>query len=110
MMSNFRLLAGLTSFISNRCFSHFCANGPEGIFASSFIRENLQIPKSNPDKRHRDLGGIQRSSKFQGPKAEVWRFGAWCFSGCWMLEVGMSSDIVASISEEKDRDRNRCRT
>src|SRR5437764_14705745 len=103
MMSNFRLLAGLTSFRSNRCLSHFCANGPEGIFASSFIRENLQIPTSN----------IQRSSKFQGPKAEVWRFGAWCFSGCRrgpdvvyrsrMFDVGISLQFVLPVLKDKNR-------
>ena len=40
MTSNFRLLAGFTNFISNLCFSHLSASGPEGIFASSFM---LQI-------------------------------------------------------------------
>jgi hypothetical protein len=34
--SNFRLFAGLTSFISKWCRSHFFSIGPEGIFASSF--------------------------------------------------------------------------
>ena len=37
MTSNLRLLAGLTSFMSNLCWSHFCASGPAGILASSFI-------------------------------------------------------------------------
>src|SRR5512136_1860645 len=37
MTSNLRLLAGLTSFISNRCRSHFWASGPPGILASSFM-------------------------------------------------------------------------
>src|SRR5574338_1526148 len=31
-----RLLAGLTSFISKRCLSHFFSRGPEGALASSF--------------------------------------------------------------------------
>src|SRR5512141_769348 len=45
MMSNLRLLAGLTSLRSNLCLSHFCASGPEGILPSRFmlraIDENL---------------------------------------------------------------------
>src|SRR5262245_8293229 len=35
MMSNLRLLAGLTSFISCRYFVHFIATGPDGIFELS---------------------------------------------------------------------------
>src|SRR6185503_13142752 len=35
--SNRRLLAGLTSFISKRCLSHFWVSGPEGMWASSFM-------------------------------------------------------------------------
>ena len=35
MIVNLRLLAGLTSFISNLCRSHFCAIGPAGMRASS---------------------------------------------------------------------------
>ena len=35
MMSYFRLLAGLTSFSSNRCRSHVSASGPLGTFPSS---------------------------------------------------------------------------
>src|SRR5436190_22211036 len=31
--------------------------------------KKLQVPTSNPDKQHRDLGGIQRSSKVQAPKS-----------------------------------------
>src|SRR5688572_4938130 len=30
MMVNLRLLAGLTSFMSNLCFSHFSSIGPDG--------------------------------------------------------------------------------
>src|SRR5579872_6738462 len=37
MTSNFRLFAGLTSFMSNLCMSHFCASGPEGILESRAI-------------------------------------------------------------------------
>src|SRR6185312_10489677 len=37
MTSNLRLFAGLTSFMSNLCLSHFCAMGPEGIFESRAI-------------------------------------------------------------------------
>ena len=33
----FRLLAGLTSFISCRYFDHLKATGPEGVFASSVM-------------------------------------------------------------------------
>ncbi len=32
---NVRLLAGLTSFISKRCFSHFFSRGPDGMLARS---------------------------------------------------------------------------
>src|SRR6476659_8492334 len=32
-----RLLAGFTSFMSKRCFSHFFSMGPDGAFESSFI-------------------------------------------------------------------------
>ena len=35
MMSNLRLFAGLTSFISNLCRSHFSGSGPAGAFESS---------------------------------------------------------------------------
>ncbi len=31
----FRLFVGLTSFISERCFSHFCSMGPDGTLARS---------------------------------------------------------------------------
>ena len=47
MTSYFLLLAGFTSFMSKRCFSHFCAIGPAGIFASSFtvgLRYGATIP------------------------------------------------------------------
>src|SRR5581483_9141320 len=37
MTSNFRLFAGLTSFRSNLCLSHFCAIGPDGILESRAI-------------------------------------------------------------------------
>src|SRR5215831_15904260 len=37
----FRLFAGLTSFISNLCRSHFSAIGPGGILASSFTASTL---------------------------------------------------------------------
>ena len=42
-----RLLAGLTSFISKRCLSHFFSMGPEGMLAFSSmhdLRELLTIP------------------------------------------------------------------
>src|SRR5688572_8823878 len=32
-----RLLAGFTSFIAKRCWSHFCSMGPSGIFDLSSI-------------------------------------------------------------------------
>src|SRR5262245_66208868 len=35
MISNLRLLAGLTSFISCRYFVHFVATGPDGVFELS---------------------------------------------------------------------------
>ena len=42
MMSNRRLLAGLTSFKAKRWLSHFCSIGPEGMLAWSSIAVNLQ--------------------------------------------------------------------
>src|SRR6266702_6400287 len=39
--SNFRLLAGLTSLMSNLWLSHFAASGPEGALLSRIIRKNL---------------------------------------------------------------------
>src|SRR6516162_5282659 len=50
-MSNFRLLLGLTSFDSIRCFSHFFSSGPDGIFESSVIAIGL------PDNSKKDCEG-----------------------------------------------------
>src|SRR5512144_3194168 len=50
MMTEYlRLLAGLTSFISKRCRSHFFSMGPEGMFARSSM-----VPPALPDHAGQD--------------------------------------------------------
>src|SRR5689334_19502066 len=45
----FRLFAGFTSFISNRCRSHFRSSGPDGIFdARSLIVDDSSLRCSPP--------------------------------------------------------------
>ena len=49
--SNFRLLLGLTSLDSIRCFSHFFSSGPDGIFESNVVAIGL------PDNSKKDCEG-----------------------------------------------------
>ena len=44
-----RRLAGLTSFISKRHFSHFSSIGPDGILDSS-----ISLPSAHPAREHRN--------------------------------------------------------
>src|SRR5215475_73926 len=53
IMSNLRLLAGLTSFISCRYFVHFIPTGPDGIFELSLTLINC----------HRDATGAPYLTK-----------------------------------------------
>src|SRR5215471_3690985 len=46
-------------------------NGSVRLRGIEFIDSNHQHPTCNPDKRHRDLGGIQVSTKTQAPKVPL---------------------------------------
>jgi len=48
MMVYFRLFAGLTSLISERCRSHFCSSGPPGVFARSSMISARSRPAPPP--------------------------------------------------------------
>src|SRR5260370_42686784 len=70
--SNFRLLAGLTSFRSNLCLSHLAASGPEGILASRLIRHAGELVKSARNPK----------AEFRRPNSELRGLG-WPFSSRW---------------------------
>src|SRR5215510_10144529 len=44
-----RLLAGFTSFISKRCFSHFCSSGPDGTFERRSIGDSRLLDHAEQD-------------------------------------------------------------
>src|SRR5690349_12902340 len=92
MTSNFRLFAGLTSFKSNLCLSHFCATGPEGTFEFKALiskTSKLQAPSSNKRVMRKHL------------ELDDWRF-----SGTWMLAFGASFQRLLSVTKQ-NRNRNR---
>src|SRR5262245_40097455 len=60
-MSNLRLFAGLISFRSNLCLSHFWARGPAGILALSVIL--LQRLLSEPQQNCDGNGGITEKNQ-----------------------------------------------
>src|SRR5436309_14274512 len=108
MMSNFRLLAGLTSLRSNLCLSHFCASGPEGVLESSGIKREktseIQDPRSREDPRDK-TSKIQHPSSREDPRSNhqepsrskmrssnwMLELGASLELGCWILDVHLSS-------------------
>src|SRR5512140_2754325 len=74
MMSYFRLLAGLTSFTSNRRLSHFSWMGPAGILALSSMFKLLLVDDPGEDgQRERDVDqeDRQRDERRQRPPVGI---------------------------------------
>src|SRR5204863_5180575 len=89
-MSNFRLLAGLTSLRSNLCLSHFCASGPEGVLESSGIRDKtskIQHPRSREDPRSNHQEPSRSKMRSSNLSLEL---GVSLQLGCWMLDVHLT--------------------
>src|SRR6476660_10468022 len=76
----FRLVAGFTSFISNRCLSHFPSMGPSGIFAFSSIPFSRSRPNHagvHGEGDHRKASPDEdRQRQRERPPERVGRWGA----------------------------------
>ena len=68
----FRLLAGLTSFMSKRCLSHFCSTGPDGMFdLSSMVASPLYF--TTPARTITGNEMLATTITVAKPAAAIWR-------------------------------------
>ena len=62
-LSNFRLLLGLTSLDSIRCFCHFFSSGPDGIFESTVVAIRLPDNSKKDCEGNRNVAGENQPSQ-----------------------------------------------
>src|SRR5881296_2244373 len=91
------------SFISKRCLSHFCASGPEGMCASSF----MSVPEQNSKARAPNTKEVPEpnlQSPIPGTGAGQNRRSS-AAPDMLNLGFGLSSQCLPSVTEQ-DRDGN----
>src|SRR5207249_4621928 len=98
MMSNFRLLLGLTSLDSTRCFSHFFSSGPEGVFESIAIVIN---PLSDKAEKHEDRDHRKSRENQPSQNCSPFGYGFGQFAIVDAKRLRDAGDSMAEVSAEK---------